>query len=90
MTYPTDTAIEAAEGEYKWSGSMKAALIAARAAEPMPSLAEFAAAALNLCRSYCEFMDAEIGVTPQSRAFNSAYDALLDLFRRATGEGVGE
>lgn len=68
-------------------------LIAARAAEPMPSLAEFAAAIKDLLGMVNDLLNGQYRGAVESTtlgAFLKKIEALRDLFRRATGEGVGE
>ena len=112
MTYPTDAAIEAALNKWfrlssppephDYSPSehdiddMRAALIAARAAEPMPTMAEFDAALKTAIVSF-DVLDTAIrhhvsneGWRKFTNEHEAAKEALRSLFRRATGEGVGE
>lgn len=109
MTYPTDAAIEAALNKWfrlssppephDYSPSehdiddMRAALIAAREAEPPPSLAEFDAAVKDLLGMVNAMLNGQYHGAVESTtlgAFMKKIEALRDLFRRATGEGVGE
>lgn len=65
---------------------------AARAAEPMPTMADIDHAMEVLIEAAFHDVYAHVGIDDADATFRgpAAKEALRSLFRRATGEGVGE